>query len=392
MKKTLAFIFGAALALSFTGCLSTSSIFDWDDEELSDYYYNQIKSGTEEKLAEKQKSEDSSAKSESAKSSTAKSSAKAESTESKIERAKQLYKSDNLSDLETASSLVAEARKAEPWNVELGDLDYDIDEKIFAAKIKTAEKLLASGTEDDLDKASALVKEVLDKRPGNSDARSLSTKISSQKSKIKSEQVSIEMQLEDIKAYIKSNSPDLAIKRAEKLLASYPQNADAKKLMADAKTLQAKNLAMDKGYLDDAEKLVNEALKYQADNGDAKKLLSEIKSLKKKAENCPFKVGSSYVLTSYNLNGKPAPKNEWKPNQTIKFVSKSTMTDSFLSFSSEYGFNVDTASRKIYFNNTSTRNVLYTNATYSADLKTITLYGIDIDGNLDGYESVFTLK
>ncbi|MBQ4235611.1 MAG: hypothetical protein II716_02085, partial [Treponema sp.] len=97
MKKTLAFIFGAALTLSFTGCLSTSSIFDWDDEELSDYYYNQIKSGTEEKLAEKQKSEDSSAKSESAKSSTAKSSAKAESTESKIERAKQLYKSDNLS-------------------------------------------------------------------------------------------------------------------------------------------------------------------------------------------------------------------------------------------------------------------------------------------------------
>lgn len=56
MKKSLAFIFAAVTAFAFTGCLSTSSIFDWDDEELSDYYYQQIKSGTTEKLAEKQKS------------------------------------------------------------------------------------------------------------------------------------------------------------------------------------------------------------------------------------------------------------------------------------------------------------------------------------------------
>lgn len=56
MKRATAFILAAMTAIAFTGCLSTSSIFDWDDEELSDYYYQQLKSGTEEKLAEKQKS------------------------------------------------------------------------------------------------------------------------------------------------------------------------------------------------------------------------------------------------------------------------------------------------------------------------------------------------
>ena len=384
MKKTGLFILAGMIALNLTGCLTTESIFDFDEDELNAYYENEIRKGTEEKLAAKE------AEKTKTTTTTAK---KAETTDQKVERAKQLSKSDKLEDLETASQLVEEARAAEPWNMDLFDLDDEITEKLYDAKVKEAERLYKSGSASDLDKAGKLVEEVLDKRPGNTDARNLKSKIAVAKSRIKADEVSLEQNLEDARDYIRSNSPELAIKKLEKVLSSYPNNAEAKTLMADARTLQARTLAMDKGYLDEAEKILNTALKDLPTHSDAKALLAEVKELKKAAENCPFKVGSVYKLTAYKESGKNVKATQWKPDHRFTFTSKSTMEENANAPSSfaEYGFHVDTASRKILFNNTAPRHVLYTNVTYSSDLKTITLMEIDIDGKLNGRAMVFTL-
>ncbi len=398
MKRTGFFLVAALCSSMFlTGCLTTDSLFDFDDEEMSDYYYQQLKTGTEEKLDEKQKTQSSSSStttSSNSKTSSTSTAKKTETTDQKVERAKTLAKSGKIEDLETASALMTEARKAEPWNVEYDDLDYEIVEKLYAAKVKEAERLYNSGNNSDLDKAGKLVDEVLDKRPGNSEARNLKVKISTKQAHIVGEQVAIDLNIQDAKDYIKSNSPELALKRLEKVLASDPNNAEAKTLVADAKTLQAKNLAMDKGHLDEAEKILNEALKDLPSHSGAKKLLAEVKDLKKKAESSPFKVGSVYTLTSFTENGKTLPKTQWKPGHKLTFVSKTTVEENSQVFSSygEYGFHVDTATRSIIFNNPEPRNVMYTKATYSADLKTIILCGIDIKGNLDGTVLVFTLK
>ncbi|MBO4321036.1 MAG: tetratricopeptide repeat protein [Treponema sp.] len=387
MKKTGLFILAGMIALNLTGCLTTESIFDFDDDELNAYYENEIRKGTEEKLAAKEAEK---SKTTTTAATTAK---KAETTDQKVERAKQLSKSDKLEDLETASKLVEEARAAEPWNMDLFDLDDEITEKLYVAKVKEADRLYKSGSASDLDKAGKLVEEVLDKRPGNTDARNLKSKIAVAKSRIKADEVSLEQNLQDARDYIRSNSPELAIKKLEKVLSSYPNNAEAKTLMADARTLQARTLAMDKGYLDEAEKILNTALKDLPTHSDAKALLAEVKELKKAAENCPFKVGSVYKLTAYKESGKNVKATQWKPDHRFTFTSKSTMEENANAPSSfaEYGFHVDTASRKILFNNTAPRHVLYTNVTYSSDLKTITLMEIDIDGKLNGRAMVFTL-
>ncbi|MBP5441898.1 MAG: tetratricopeptide repeat protein [Treponema sp.] len=376
------------IAFNLTGCLSTSSIFDFDDDELNAYYENEIRKGTEEKLAAKEAE-----KNTGSKTSSTTPAKKTETTDQKVERAKTLAKSGKIEDLETASALMTEARKAEPWNVEYDDLDYEIVEKLYAAKVKEAERLYNSGTNADLDKAGKLVDEVLDKRPGNSEARNLRVKISTKQAHIVGEQVAIDLNIQDAKDYIKSNSPELALKRLEKVLASDPNNAEAKTLVADAKTLQAKNLAMDKGHLDEAEKILNEALKDLPSHSGAKKLLAEVKDLKKKAESSPFKVGSVYKLSSYTENGKSVP-SRMKPGHKLTFTSKSSVEENSQIFSTyrKYGFHVDTASRSIIFNNTDPHNVMYTKATYSADLKTIIFCGIDIDGKLDGSVYVFTLS
>ncbi|MBP5442163.1 MAG: tetratricopeptide repeat protein [Treponema sp.] len=388
----------AALCSSiiFSGCLTTGSLFDFDDEELSDYYYGQVKSGTEEKLDEKQKSTSSNSASSSSTSKTSSTSTakKTETTDQKVERAKTLSKSSKLEDLETASTLIEEARAAEPWNMDLFDLQDQIDEKLFAAKIKEAERLYTSGTESELEKAITLVNEVLALRPTNKDADNLRIKINVKKANIIGEKVSIQQHMDEARQDIKVNSPDLAISKLEKVLAKEPNNSEAKTLVADARTLKARTLAMNKGHLDEAEKILNEALKDLPTHSGAKNLLAEIKELKKKAEECPFKVGSVYTLTSFTENGKTLPKTQWKPGHKLTFVSKTTVEENSQVFSSygEYGFHVDTATRSIIFNNPEPRNVMYTKATYSADLKTIILCGIDIKGNLDGTVLVFTLK
>ncbi|MBQ1661201.1 MAG: hypothetical protein II054_01750, partial [Treponema sp.] len=111
MKRT-AILFTASFCclLAFTGCLSTLGFSGAGGERTE---------------------------------STKNTATKAESVDSKIERAKKLAGSDSLEDLETALSLVSEAQAAQPWNSELGDLSYDIEEKLYAAKVKEAEKLLA---------------------------------------------------------------------------------------------------------------------------------------------------------------------------------------------------------------------------------------------------------
>lgn len=384
MKKIGFILLAGILSLNFTGCLSTSSIFDFDDDEMNAYYENELKKGTEEKLAAKEAE-----KSSSSTKSTAK---KTETTDQKVARAKQLASSGTIEDLETASALMTEARAAEPWNTDLMNLDDEISEKLYAAKIKEAERLYKSGTASDLDKAGKLVEEVLNDRPMNSEAGSLKTKITLAKSKIKSNEVAIDQNIQEAKSSIKNNSPDLAIKKLEKVLSSDPNNAEAKTLMGDARTAQARKLAMDRGHLDEAEKILNEALKDLPSHSGAKNLLAEVKNLKKNAESCPFKVGSVYKISSYKEGGKEVPSRK-KPGHKLTFTSKSTVEENADVPSSfgEYGFHTDTASRKILFNNTSTKNVLYTNVTYSSDLKTITLYGIDMDGKLDGSELVFIL-
>lgn len=360
MKRT-AILFTAAFccSLAFTGCLSTLGFSGAGGERTE---------------------------------STKNTATKAESVDSKIERAKKLAGSDSLEDLETALSLVFEAQAAQPWNSELGDLSYDIEEKLYAAKVKEAEKLLASGTVSDLDKALKLVNEVLDRRPANMEANGLKTKIRVKQSSIAGEKAAIEQNIEEAKSFIKNGSEDYALDRLRKVLAKDPNNGEAKNLVADAKTSKARRLAMNKGYLDEAEKILAEALKDLPSHSEAKNLLADVKNLKAKVESCPFKVGSAYVLSLYTENGATLPKSQWKPNHTIKIASKSTMTESYLSSSYDYGFTVDTSARKIIFNNSDPHNVMYTNATYSSDLKTITLYGIDIEGKLDGTEAVFTLK
>ena len=390
MKRIGYILLAGFIAFNLTGCLTTSSIFDFDDDELNAYYENEIRKGTEEKLAAKEAEKNTGSTSTAKTTTTTK---KTETTDEKVARAKQLAKSTKLEDLETASTLVTEARAAEPWNMDLVDLDDEIEEKIYAAKIKEAERLYNAGTASDLDKAGKLVEEVLNRRPGNTDAQKLKSKITVAKTKIISDEVAIEQNLSEAKAYINSNSPEYALERLKKVLAADPNNAEAKTLVGDAKTAQARTLAMNKGHLAEAEKILNEALKDLPSHTGAKNLLAEVKNLQKNAESCPFKVGSVYNLTSYTENGKEAPTRK-KPGHKLTFTSKSTVEENAQVPSSygEYGFHTDTASRKILFNNTNPRNVLYTNATYSSDLKTITFYGIDINGKLDGSVYVFTLS
>ncbi|MBO7638577.1 MAG: hypothetical protein J6S91_06330, partial [Treponema sp.] len=167
------------IAFNLTGCLSTSSIFDFDDDELNAYYENEIRKGTEEKLAAKEAE-----KNTGSKTSSTTPAKKTETTDQKVERAKTLANSGKIEDVETASALIIEARKEEPWNMDLLDLDDEIEEKLYVAKVKEAERLYNAGSKDDLDKAAKLVNEVLDKRPGNSDARNLKSKIAVKKSNI----------------------------------------------------------------------------------------------------------------------------------------------------------------------------------------------------------------
>ncbi|MBP5754134.1 MAG: hypothetical protein J6W60_14940, partial [Treponema sp.] len=233
MKRIGYILLAGFIAFNLTGCLTTSSIFDFDDDELNAYYENEIRKGTEEKLAAKEAEKNSGSTSTAKTTTTTK---KTETTDEKVARAKQLAKSTKLEDLETASTLVTEARAAEPWNMDLVDLDDEIEEKIYAAKIKEAEKLYNAGTSSDLDKAGKLVEEVLNRRPGNTDAQKLKSKITVAKTKIKSEQVAIEQNLSEAKAYINSNSPEYALERLKKVLAADPNNAEAKTLVGDAKT------------------------------------------------------------------------------------------------------------------------------------------------------------
>ena len=402
MKRIAYILLAGFIAFNLTGCLTTSSIFDFDDDELNAYYENEIRKGTEEKLAAKEAEKNSASTSSSTtKTTTTTAAKKTETTDEKVARAKTLAKSSKLEDLETSSALITEARNVEPWNMDLVDLDYEIEEKLYAAKVKEAERLYNAGSKDALDKAAKLVNEVLDKRPGNTDARNLKSKIAVKKSNIIEEEDiplrkerALQEKLESARARIKNGYPDDAIKMTQEILASNPNNSEAKTILADARTEYARKLAMNKGHLDEAEKFLNEALKDYPSHSGAKTLLAEVKDLKKKAEASPFKVGSVYTLSSFTENGKNLPKTQWKPGHKLTFTSKSTVEENSQVFSSygEYGFHVDTASRSIIFNNTDPHNVMYTKATYSADLKTIILCGIDIKGNLDGTVLVFTLS
>ena len=159
----------------------------------------------------------------------------------------------------------------------------------IAAKLAQAKKDIANG---DYDKAIATLNDILKKDPNNAEAKKLLEQATAARNKAANEKAA---NLSNARNAINNGNYDEAIAALNKVLASDPNNAEAKKLLEqaqakkkqeaerDAKLAQAKKDAANGNY-DDAIAALNQILKNNPNDAEARNLLSQVTAAKSKQD------------------------------------------------------------------------------------------------------------
>ena len=238
----------------------------------------------------------------------------------KINQAREALKNG---DYEKAAALLNEILKDDPNNAEAKNLLAQTKaaqsqaEKDRADKLAEARRLIENG---EYDKAQKILDELLKDNPNDSEAKKLSSEAKTKKTadeKNKSDKIS------QAKKDIDSGNYDKAIAQLNQILKDDPNNAEAKKLLEEA---QAKKAAAEKAATDakiaqakkdigngDYEKAIanlNQILKDDPNNAEAKKLLEEAKAKKAEADRAAKLAQTKKDIDSGNYDKAIAQLNQ----------------------------------------------------------------------------------
>ena len=223
------------------------------------------------------------------------SAAEIKDTKEKLSQAK---KDIDGGDYEKAIAALNQILKDDPNNAEAKKLLKEAEEKKNAAKVDQAKKDINSGN---YDKAISALEALLKEDPDNAEAKKLLEEAKAKKAAAEKE-AAAKAKVDQAKKDINSGNYDKAISALEALLKEDPNNAEAKKLLEEAKAKKAAaeeekakakdrtdNLAkarslINNGDYDEAIKILNDLLKDNPNDTQAKNLLTQAQTKKAAAE------------------------------------------------------------------------------------------------------------
>ncbi len=238
----------------------------------------------------------------------------------KINQAREALKNG---DYEKAAALLNEILKDDPNNAEAKNLLAQTKaaqsqaEKDRADKLAEARRLIENG---EYDKAQQILDELLKDNPNDADAKKLSSEAKTKKTADEKNRTD---KISQVKKDIDSGNYDKAIAQLNQILKDDPNNAEAKKLLEEA---QAKKAAAEKAATDakisqakkdigngDYEKAIanlNQILKDDPNNAEAKKLLEEAKTKKADADRAAKLAQAKKDIDSGNYDKAIAQLNQ----------------------------------------------------------------------------------